>query len=355
MNSRSFYKGAALKKDDLFLKKGSLADLLNFKEEVELSYLYDQSKVQDSYSFRIQRRAFILSNYLIDDQGNLNPDRLNDVILLFEKEGFLFYPTGFSDNIASTHMKAVLKKLQTDKTFYRLFQKFQGPLCHPWADEIILSSVESFKSGTPSESQIKRAVLSACLTSLRQNVGSCFATAPAILIQQEQTEKLLSDLYELLMTGKLKKIIGGQEISIPLSPSTGGGDLYRKVEFSSDLCLSPGLRRAFEVGGLLSNGESLEFFLFPLFKHKKSIQIIEILHKALLIHFNLTEEDLTIFKESERSFLKSQEFLSGVKKGSLSQKALRCEEMILSEKRAQTAFKASTSHPLLKAWEFKRG
>ena len=52
--------------------KGSLTDLLDLKGELELSLLYDQTKIQDSYTFRLQRRAFLLSNYLIDDKGKFD-------------------------------------------------------------------------------------------------------------------------------------------------------------------------------------------------------------------------------------------------------------------------------------------
>ena len=80
------------------------------------------------------------------------------------------------------------------------------------------------------------------------------------MIQEEQLESFLADLYELLMTGMMKKVIRGKEIQVPLSPSFGGGDLYKKVSFSLELCMSPGLISALEVAGVLSS-EKMERFL----------------------------------------------------------------------------------------------
>jgi hypothetical protein len=66
---------------------------------------------------------------------------------------------------------------------------------------------------------LRVAAIAACLYPLRQNVGSCFATAPAILIQNEQLENMLSDLQDLLSTGRITRIIAGKEYSVPSSPS----------------------------------------------------------------------------------------------------------------------------------------
>ena len=340
--------------------KGSLTDLLDLKGELELSLLYDQTKIQDSYTFRLQRRAFLLSNYLIDDKGKFDKEKLDVILYLLEKEGFIFYSRGFCDFKSFSHMQFVLRKLKNDKSFFSLFQKFQPPLCHVWAEELVLTSVQCFDSIAPSEVHIKRAVLSACLTSLRQNVGSCFATAPAILIQQEQVEALLSDLYELLMTGKMKKVFLGVESSVPLSPSAGGGDLYKVVSLTQDLCFSPGLHAALEASQIFSKElnflervEKVKKLLELVFQQKSSMQIIELIHQALLFHLNLKEEDLIRYVEQNRSFLKSQAFVSGgIKKEPSSLKNRLSEKMLDLEKKAKAAFKACTDHALLKAWEF---
>lgn len=334
------------------VEKGSLLDLLDIKKEVELSFLYDKSKLQDSYCFRLQRRAALLTKYILDPKGGIDRENLQKVIALLEKESFIFYPTGMQDKAALAHMLFVLRKVQDDKSFQKLFQKFQPPLCHAWAEELVLCSVGDFQSVKPTQLDVKGAVFSALLTSLRQNVGSCFATAPAVLIQQEQIEKLLEDLYELLMTGKLKRVVAGVEKSVPLSPSSGGGDLYRVVSLEEGTTLSPGLFAAFGVTGLLSHEGNLRSLLLPILKSQRSMRVIDLIRSIFLVHFDLTEEDIRLHKETNRAFLKSKEFIAGIKVGGASKKHQSCDAMLSLEKKAHSAFKSTVDHPLLKAWEF---
>ena len=69
--------------------------------------------------------------------------------------------------------------------------------------------------------QTRRAVLSALLTKLRQSVGSCFATAPAIIIQAEQIHQFLSDIEEIFRLGGLKRTIQGEEYFVPTKSELG--------------------------------------------------------------------------------------------------------------------------------------
>jgi hypothetical protein len=332
------------------IQKGSLEELLDFQEEIRLSFLFDEMRIQDSYTFRIQRRAGRIANYLVDEKGKLDTQKLEQVISLFEKDKYLFSPQGFCDGAFSAHVLFVLKKFKNDSAFYRFFQKFQGPLCHRWAEELVLASICRFDVIIPTEAHIKRAVLSACLSLLRQNVGSCFATAPAILIQQEQPERLLEDLYELLMTGKLKRTFLGIESGVPLSPSSGGGDLYRKIVYRENLSLYPGFQTAFSFLNL--SEKKLQTLFATVFQKKKSLQVIELIHEVFLLHYDLNEGDLEQYRESTKTFLKSQEFLSGVKRGGSSKRMSLCEELLSLERKARAAFKAETDHALLKTWEF---
>ncbi len=335
---------------ELAHNESPLEKLFDFKEETRLGFLYEATGLQDSYTFRMQRRALLLANYLVDDKGKLEAQKLDQVISILEKDKYLFTSQGFCDEAFLSHILHILKKLKNDSSFYRFFQKFQGPLCHHWAEELVLASICRFDASIPTEADIKRAVLSACLSLLRQNVGSCFATAPAILIQQEQTERLLADLYELLMTGKLKRTFLGIESSVPLSPSSGGGDLYRKTRYRDNLSLYPSFQAAFS--SLTLSEKKLQMLFMEVFQKKKSLQVIELIREVLLLHYDLKEEDLEQYKEAAKIFLKSREFLSGVKKGGSSKRMLLCEQMLEREKKARSAFKAATDHPLLKAWEF---
>lgn len=354
MKENSLLSKIVLQLSQLPYKEPSLSQIFDLKEEFKLSLLHDQANIQDSYTFRLKRRAFLLSCYLIDEQGVIDKIKLKGVIDLLEKEKFLFYPDGYCDANALEHMKNVLQKVYNEPHFLRKIQKFQGPLCHAWAEEIILLSNASFHRTTSSASQIQRAVLSALLTPLRQNVGSCFATAPAILIQEVQPEAFLEDLYELLMTGMMKKVIRGKEIQVPLSPSFGGGDLYKKVSFSLDLCLSPGIAFALETVGVFSADKERKMsqLLAPVFQKNPSLTIKDLFREVLLLEMGLTSEDVLRYEENYRRFVRSREWERGGKSATFSQKDLLVESMLEKEKKACAAFKIHTDHPLVKVWEF---
>ena len=122
--------------------------------------------------------------------------------------------------------------------FAKTIQRFRRPLCHAGAELLIKETLGLPFSTILTDHHIQKAVVAACFAVLRQNVGSCFATAPAILIHEENKEQFLSDLYELLMTGKLKRTFGGVEHTVPLSPSSGVGDLKKRIS-NTAFWLSP--------------------------------------------------------------------------------------------------------------------
>ena len=93
-----------------------------------------------------------------------------------------------------------------------------------------------------------------------RSAGSCFATAPAIIIHDELPELFLKDLNELLSTGRLKRTFGGDEYSVPFSVSWGIGDLGRQFTLPRELDRaetplweSPSVIQAFQAVGLISD------------------------------------------------------------------------------------------------------
>lgn len=180
------------------------------------------AKAVDPFRFKAQRRSLLLSYYLIDDKGELKKDELFALIPIFAQASVL-YSEDYHDYLLFKHQLGVLKRLNDDVSFYKKIKKFQKPLCNKGAENLIHETFES--TGLINDAMIRRAVLSACLTILRQNIGSCFATAPAILIHEDQMDQFLNDLYELLTTGKLKRTFGGIEHTVPLSPSSGKASL----------------------------------------------------------------------------------------------------------------------------------
>jgi hypothetical protein len=336
-----------------------LSKILDLQTESELSFLADKTGIQEGFCLRMERRARLMAKYLIDDRGELNKEALSSLISYIEEKGYIAYPNGLCDAVATRQTLSVLQRLYKEEALASLIRKFQAPLCHPWAEELVRATLHIFSYERLTDAEIRRAALSAILGHLRQNVGSCFATAPAIVIQRGQSEKLLTDLYELLTTGKLKRTFGGIEFSVPLSPSSGAGELNKVIflqENPENVCLCPGLLVAFAAIKLVSGSFeekimqmkklSLPFLSTP------TISMGDLIHKILLNHFHLQEEDLLSYEKITLSLAKTQGLMGGASGHLSRQKWQDCEQMLKAEKMAKAAFKSVTENALVKAWEF---
>lgn len=321
-------------------------------KEAEVSFWMDETKVQDSFEFRAKRRALLVGEYIVGEKGEIDLSRVSLVLSLLEKQGFITYPDGFSDGVITTHIVSVLKKLWEDKDFARMIAKFQTPLCHSWAEDLVRESLGLVKNTPLTDRHVRLAVVSACLTVLRQNVGSCFATAPAILIQKEQIEYLVKDLYDLLSSGKLKRTFGGVESSAPLSPSSGVGDLYRTIGSVEGVLNSPGLLSAWKGAGI-ENPEPLILQCIEKASEKQEeLRIDDLIHQVLLSQYQLEENDLLVYRKKQKLLARQAGILGdkGDRAGFVKMQA--CDAMLDGEQKAKAAFKSLTHHALLKAWEF---
>lgn len=118
------------------------------------------------------------------------------------------------------HFLRALQYLHT-KEGKALIHRFTLPVASPYVEGLIRRTLGMLKGQRLENTHLQEAVVSALLCPLRQVVGSCFATAPAIFIQREQPERLLLDLYDLLMLGQMKRTFAGQEFVVPISPKAG--------------------------------------------------------------------------------------------------------------------------------------
>jgi hypothetical protein len=288
---------------------------LDLKREADLSLFCDLSGLQDSFRFRIQRRSQEMAALLIDDQGELDQAALTTLLHFFEKTPFIYVPGGSSDLFLSKHQVNVLKKLRDDPGFYRGIKRIRLPLCHRGAELLVCETLSLFGGKRKlTDRDVRQAVLSACLSLVRQNVGSCFATAPAIVIHEEQLDGFLADMDELLSTGKLKRTFGGVEHTVPLSPSSGIGDLRKPL--TAKYFLSPGLLAAFEVAGLIDPSASLQ----------QRVAALERIASPHLARAKTVEELISsVLLEANGS---------------------------ASEKEVKAAFKATADNALVKSWEF---
>lgn len=351
-----------------------------FAEEYdELSRRLDRTKIQESCSVRNVLMTRRLANLLINDQGELLLALLPRVIQHLSGQLYALGPQRRYDSVRREHILKVLIQLKDNKKLVHLLKNISKPYSHPHADQIIRDTLQLPDKTILTDAHARRAALSAWFCYLRQNVGSCFATAPAIIVHDEQPELFLTDLNELLGTGRLKRTFAGVEYSVPLSASWGAGDL-KKLFFlpniyffeQTEIWLSPGLINALEVTEILALDahaplkmkiarvkELLLKLVQEVEDNKKNyphqpyslMSAEDIIRRVLMRHYSINEQDLEFFDARQRVMMGSQMLLlPHAMHGSTKSEA--CTHFYTAFERAKSAFRALADNALLKSWEF---
>lgn len=360
-------------------RKNYLREADNFKrtcveEYDELSIRLDKTKLQESCAVRNILRTRRLANLLINDDGELNIAVLPKLIELLQRSLYSIGPNRQFDAKRQEHLLHVVILLNESKDLQRALKLIDKPVSHKYAEQIIRDTLQIPANVPLTNAHARRAVLSAWMCLLRQNVGSCFATAPAIIIHDEQPDMFLKDISELLSTGRLKRTYGGIEYSVPLSSSWGAGDLKRPFVLylgeafeHSALWLSPGLEAAFLAVELINpdsefetNSNIIKTLLLQMISGfpKQPYIIItaeEIIRKILLKQLNITEQDVNEYENRPRSMIHGGLMMQVIPTGTAAKGKSKGElsAAFLSQfSIACNAFKALADNALLKAWEF---
>ncbi|MBI3211572.1 MAG: hypothetical protein HYZ47_02670 [Simkania negevensis] len=300
----------------LYYKKAiTLWKAIDLFFESERVFYFDLSQVQDSFSFRHLYRARSLAFFLIDERGKLSIEKIEKVLEAMEKEQAPLYPNGFFDEEVKKHMQEGLAFFLKEKTAISLVERLRSPLKNKFLEGLIRDSLLLKEGEKVEEKEMRRALLSALLFPLRQTLGSCFATAPAILIQREQKEQFLIDLVDLFSIFSVKRTFAGKEHIAPISLSWGEGDLKKRAPLSH-----------------------IPFLYSP--------AIIEVLGEVRVLDPSLSfqEKGETLYQEfssliSKQKFVNVEQFLK---------KILNPSQF----ERGKRLFCAQVAHPLLKTWEF---
>lgn len=337
-------------------------------EHVEICRDFDLTHIQESWSWRNTHFARELAKQLIDDNG-MDRSLLLRAIQLLEKSLYSMGPNRFHDAPRQEHILKILRYFYDNKEPIIALKKIHSPQEHAIASHLIRDTLLLSRSERITDTHAKQAVFSALLTSLRQNVGSCFATAPAILIQQNQELQFISDMERLLGSGRLTRVIDGVEYAVPLSPSWGVGDLLRPFYLSTlgrhpakILSFSPGLQTALVGAGLIDAKASrherqkkCESLLKRLSSFSDSDPFAiysadQILQALLFEHFSVTKNEIQTYLE--KPIQEFREWIPLSKPSSLGEKDAACSRYLKAYEQAKTAFITLTDNALLKAWEF---
>lgn len=330
------------------LNRGFLAQLFRIQEE---SSFVGWLSSRERFRFRSQCYARCLAEFLILDDGELFTERLKKVVHELQSTRFLMAEGAENETPIFEHFLNALTSL--DKSL-PLLNRCKLPLCHKRAEELIRQTLH-YEPGVKLEHRdVKRAVLSSYLCVLRQTIGSCFATAPAIYIQRNLPHYFFKDMEELLSTGRLRRVFEGVEYSVPMSMSFGLFGL-KKPSFSKREVLFP-LARALESVHLIDASLSLEG------KIEKTLQWVtpfvkdqmlspeSLIRNVLYRSYDLTDSD---FQAEERmKKMRIQAIPTGGNiPVSFSPKAkeVRLFEQVFPI--ACASFSAFFENPLLRTWE----
>ena len=368
--SRIFSKVAKARKE-LFAGGKRFIEMIVSEEYDELSRRLDKSKIQESIAVRNVLRTRKLAALLINDKGEFDAESLSQATHAFEQNFFSLGADRQHDSRRQEQILNVLKSLKDNKETARLLKNIGKPHAHPRAEQIIRDTLDLPANAPITDAWARRAALAAWMCYLRQNIGSCFATAPAIIVHDEQPAQFLQDLNDLLSTGRLKRTYAGVEYSVPLSISWGAGDLKKNILLmgesgfeQSDIWLSPGLLAAFQAVGLVDPEKSLkqrhenlkELILKTFQKNleKQSFVITspeKIILQVLMEHLGINEVDMG--GKDSLGLAPQSNFLTNLtKKPNHFGKSALLAKLAAMQEVAGNAFKALADNALLKSWEF---
>lgn len=189
-------------------------DFSRITEDSELCKKCYEAGILEIEQLRICRFSDFIANYVINEKGEFNENLAKEVIEKFQIKAY-----GEFDLAYPSHVKKILE-LFFQKNIQLKLRQLSFPLANRWVERIIGKE----------KRDIGVSLLKALLIFLRQTVGSCFATAPLILVQTNEPEFLFHDLYDLVTRGFLKRVVDGVEYKVPISIKTSWN-----LEFESPL------------------------------------------------------------------------------------------------------------------------
>lgn len=303
-----------------------------------------------------------LAAYLLSDQGEIELNRVVSCIKHFSKCTYPLGPDRYEATPAREHILKMLITIQESNTLRDSINHLFLP-SYPSVHTMIRETLGLDSTISLQPYHVKQAVLSALFSHLRQDVGSCFASALAIVIQQEYPERLIKDLTELLSTGKLSRTIAEQTVFAHMNLFPCIGELFKPIHIL-DLypkpiqCLAkaPGLQKAFLATNILSpeNVESQIQQLLsqePLLQKLKQtsgiITVHDILQISLLHHFKLSEQEVlyVLLHDGLHKNNLAQHLQQSPKKQTIYQ-------YIEAYEQACRGFTSTTQNRLLKCWEY---
>lgn len=339
----------------------------------DLSRRLDRTGLQESCSVRNVLKTRLIATKLIGEDGELKVELLELFIAAMKENLYSIAPNRQFDTVRDEQILRVLEMLRSSKECLRLIRQMTRPVSNRLAEQIIRETLLVPSNVPITDVHVRRACLAAWLCTLRQSLGSCFATAPAILIQQEQPQFFLRDLDQMMNTGSIKRTYGGVEHSVPMSSTWGNGDLRRPLVLERDLNLNE--NKIWMAPGLIAAMDAVSYFPEEMAQKEKSHELHKRLQKALevlpkpgriivtnaeelirsllLVRYELTEKQVEEYLNRPKGMVQSALIIHVPHGTALSRsKEDPYLHFFKDFEAAKTAFKALADNALLKAWEF---
>ncbi|PCI76941.1 hypothetical protein COB21_03690 [Candidatus Aerophobetes bacterium] len=148
-------------------------------------------------------KALDIATFITNKQGLLDEKKVASFATDFALNGSIpIEHLFFFDTFIKERLKSVKKKHQEISS---ILLKFNSVPLSSASTNKIRQTLFMDQGAKITASDVRRAVVSMLFMPLRQNVGSCFATAPAILVQKILPAQMLMDIHEMLYKGRLSR------------------------------------------------------------------------------------------------------------------------------------------------------
>lgn len=306
---------------------------------------------------------------IIDAQGGIDRLQLQESIRGLRRYRYCLDPLSPYESRARGHALALLQRLATDEALAMALLAIRTPTDNQHAQTLVRDTLALSSPSLLTDAHARQACLCVLLSYFRQNVGSCFATAPGIIVQTHHPRQLLQDLQALLDTGKLERYFDGVGLEVPLSRSAGIADYKKPIALYHDpqdrirrFSHSPALIAALEAAGLLTNLsteqriEKLVTWLIPAAKAyvaahaNHSLSIEQLLKWIGMRAHNIDEQDL-----QRHALTPAPIICDGMLvhiQFARDEKHDACVAFWRAFGQMEKTFKRFGENPLLKAWEY---
>ncbi|AHK63602.1 hypothetical protein [Chlamydia avium] len=335
-------------------------------EDDELFRAYQTTALQSPLAAKNITLARNTACYILADNGEID---IAKVVLAIEHLTSCLYPLGphrHNDIKPREHLLKMLQAIKQESEIKERIKKLFVP-SYSTIQDLIRHTLALDPGSILTPNHVRQAVLTSLFCYLRQDVGSCFVTAFAIRIHEEYPTLFIKDIDDLLSSGKITRIVGSNEISVPINLSGCIGELFKPLRILDlypdpimKLSSSPGLKQAFLAAGLVKTLDEPQIRIQQLLSHEylmnklqyidETITANEIIESTLLHYYQIPSHALQSLLYQEGFYSKQGTTLSGEHQN-LSQNQ-RIYSYLTAYNRAKIAFIRDTQNPLLKSWEY---